>query len=309
MTKYPGTYSTKKGGVQGSNLVAVVLFICCIAMAFNMILGRSDVSPTVPSNPVNGGEGSSNSSSGPDTVDIDDASFRDAIVLGQYTTVSSSEEEGRRENLRLATEAINGIVIKPGETFSFNNTVGDYEQDERYQLAPVVNEGAILYGRGGGVCQVTSALYMAALYTDLRIVERHPHTTVVDYISIGLDATVVYGHKDLRLANDSESPLMIKAESEGQTVTVSIIGQPLADGLQIKPVAELVEFHSAGTPLPNNIEWDSDLYYSTFYIVDSYREYFSHGTETDTVLLSRDIYIVLNDTTVQMPEGSTESVK
>lgn len=244
-----------------------------------------------------------------ETADTPEESTAEEVVVGQYIAVSGSDEAGRAENIRLAAESIDGYVIEPGATLSFNELVGNIEADERYQDAPVVSSDGMVYGRGGGACQVSSALYLAALYTDLRIVERHPHSTVVDYTPIGLDATVVYGIMDLKIANDSEHPVSISAIAEGQTVTVQIIGQALEEGVFIEPISVLLEYHEAGTPVPNAVEWDPVLENTSYYVVESYREYYYHGSKIESVLLSKDMYEIFSDTTVRMPDGSVDSTK
>lgn len=107
-------------------------------------------------------------------------------LIGSYEAISQSSNENRIENIRLASEAIDGTVIEPGETFSFNEAVGDTESDERYLEAPIISDDVTVNGRGGGICQVSTALYIAALKADLEIVERHSHTLVSDYAPIGL---------------------------------------------------------------------------------------------------------------------------
>jgi len=232
------------------------------------------------------------------------AGLEDAVVIAQSSAPSLSNDPGRVENLRLATEALDGVVIKPGETFSFNEVVGDVENDSRYRLAPVVLDSEPDYVRGGGVSQVSSALYLAALYTNLIIVERHPHPTNVDFVQAGLDAFIEYSDRDLRLSNQSEFPVKINAVSEGQSVTITLLGRPLADGIRIEPLSIMVTFHAEGSPLPEELDLDSSLINSTFYIVESFRVFYYHGNMTESILLARDTYTVLSGTTVVLPDGS-----
>lgn len=228
----------------------------------------------------------------------------DVVVIAQNTAVSTSTDTGRVENLRLATQAIDGIVIEPGETFSFNEVVGDVENDSRYRPAPMVLDSETDYIRGGGVSQVSSALYVAALSTNLVIEERHPHPTNVDFAQTGLDANVKYSRMDLRLSNHGDSPIKINAVSEGQTITVTLLGQPLADGIRIEPMAVLIIYHMAGAPLPDGLDVDSSLRNSSFYIIESFKVFYYHGNMTESVLLARDTYMVLSGTVVVMPDGT-----
>lgn len=246
----------------------------------------------------------------PDSTEPDaPAPVYETELISEYRAVSGSNESGRAENIRLAAEALNGYTIEPGATLSFNEVVGDTELDERYQLAPIVNGNEMSYGRGGGTCQVSSALYVAALYSDLRIVERHPHSAVVDYAPIGLDATVVYGLMDLVIANDSEYPVTVNTATEGQTVTVQLLGQPLEEGVFIEPVSVLVEYHEAGTAIPNALEWDPVMENTTYYVVESYRDYYYHGQKTESLLLARDTYKVFEDSIARMPDGGQDATK
>lgn len=117
-------------------------------------------------------------------------------TIGSYEAISQSDDDERAENLRLAAEAINGYVIEPGATFSFNEVVGDTTAERGYKEAPVLYSSGLGSSDGGGICQVSTALYIAAVKADLEIVERHPHSVPSDYAPIGLDATIVYGRSD-----------------------------------------------------------------------------------------------------------------
>lgn len=124
-------------------------------------------------------------------------------TIGSYEAISQSDDNERAENLRLAAEAINGYVIEPGATFSFNEVVGDTTAERGYKEAPVLYSSGLGSSDGGGICQVSTALYIAAVKADLEIVERHPHSVPSDYAPIGLDATIVYGSRDLRIKNNT----------------------------------------------------------------------------------------------------------
>lgn len=137
-------------------------------------------------------------------------------TIGSYEAISQSDDDERAENLRLAAEAINGYVIEPGATFSFNEVVGDTTAERGYKEAPVLYSSGLGSSDGGGICQVSTALYIAAVKADLEIVERHPHSVPSDYAPIGLDATIVYGSRDLRIKNNTDFPITIYAKAVGQ---------------------------------------------------------------------------------------------
>ena len=154
-------------------------------------------------------------------------------TIGSYEAISQSDDDERAENLRLAAEAINGYVIEPGATFSFNEVVGDTTAERGYKEAPVLYSSGLGSSDGGGICQVSTALYIAAVKADLEIVERHPHSVPSDYAPIGLDATIVYGSRDLRIKNNTDFPITIYAKAVGQTVSVNLLGKPRDDGITI----------------------------------------------------------------------------
>lgn len=134
-------------------------------------------------------------------------------TIGSYEAISQSDDDERAENLRLAAEAINGYVIEPGATFSFNEVVGDTTAERGYKEAPVLYSSGLGSSDGGGICQVSTALYIAAVKADLEIVERHPHSVPSDYAPIGLDATIVYGSRDLRIKNNTDFPIVMNAST------------------------------------------------------------------------------------------------
>lgn len=230
-------------------------------------------------------------------------------VISQYKAVSQSADAQRATNIKLATDAIHGAVIQPGKTLSFNELVGDTAHDSRYQLAPVVYGSDMVYERGGGICQVSTALYNAALKANLVITERHPHSLVVDYAPIGLDATLVYGTMDLRITNTSEQPMQIVAEAEGQTVTITIWGQALSDGMTIDVMSRVVERRDSQGRQQKADDKTTTLPDDMYYVVESYRVYYKHGTKTYSQKLGTDEYKVHKNSTVTLPEGGFDPTK
>lgn len=221
-------------------------------------------------------------------------------VIGEYQAISQSEDPGRSENIRLATEAIDGAVIEPGATFSFSETVGHTTAERGYKEAAVISNGEVAKGDGGGVCQVSTALYIAAVKADLEIVERHPHSVPSDYAPIGLDATIVYGTFDLRLKNNAAHPVTIHAKAVGQTVDVSIVGDPLPEGRTVDATSQIVSRYErddgAGTS-------------RQYYVSEAFRVYYQDGVRTTRDLLSSDIYLVDENATVTTSEGSVDPNK
>lgn len=132
----------------------------------------------------------------------------------------------RTENLRLACEAINGTIINPGEVFSFNDTVGERTAEKGYKPATIYGgEGESTDGVGGGICQVASTIYWAALYLDLETVMREPHMYLVTYVPAGMDATIYWDSGlDYKFRNNREHPLMITANIDGGYVNIAFWG-------------------------------------------------------------------------------------
>lgn len=232
--------------------------------------------------------------------DPDEPEAPEQQIIGDYRAISQSEDSGRAQNIRLAADAIDGTVVEPGGVFSFNEVVGDSSSERGYQEAPVIRNGKVAVGDGGGICQVSTALYIAAVKADLDIVERHPHSVVSDYAPIGLDATIVYGQSDLRIRNNTEHAVTIYAKAVGQTVDVTIVGDPLPEGVTVDATSRVVDRYEKP---------DAEGEMRQYYISESFRVYYQDGVRTTRDLLSSDIYLVDDSSTVTLAEGSVEPSK
>ncbi len=146
-------------------------------------------------------------------------------LLGTYTTYGGGTEN-RITNLKLAVEACDGVELQPGQTFSYNDTLGPRTEERGYKEATVIVGGEHAQDIGGGICQVSTTLFMACLQADLSIVERHNHAARIDYVDDGLDAAVVYGSQDFRFQNNTSYPIKISAvyDEAEESVTVSLYG-------------------------------------------------------------------------------------
>ncbi len=136
--------------------------------------------------------------------------FRD--LLGEGTS-GVSGSANRKSNVKLSAQACNGIVLMPGEIFSYNNTTGSRTADKGYLGAPVYSGGESVEDIGGGICQTSSTIYYAVLHTTLEIVERHAHMYAVGYVPDGMDATVWYGASDFRFKNNTNYPVKLVTQS------------------------------------------------------------------------------------------------
>lgn len=137
--------------------------------------------------------------------------------------------ENRRVNVGLATDKCGGRILTGGEEFSFNQTVGEQTARRGFKEALGVLNGKVVPAYGGGICQVSSTLYLAALYANLEITERGNHDLVASYAPAGLDAAVAWGDLDFRFVNNREYPIRIDARYEGDYLTVEIWGTKTDD--------------------------------------------------------------------------------
>lgn len=131
---------------------------------------------------------------------------------------------GRLANVTLAAEKVNGVVLLPGDTFDYNEVVGKRTAEAGFHSAPAYVAGETVNEIGGGICQVSSALYYCTVYGNLKVVTRSNHRYAVGYVPDGLDATVSWGGPEYRFRNDSDYPVKIVAFVSGRTLTVQFFG-------------------------------------------------------------------------------------
>jgi len=147
--------------------------------------------------------------------------FRD--MIGECITQIAGTEN-RLNNIILSSEAVSGIILEPGEDFSFNRIVGRRTSARGYKSAPAFSGGQIVQAIGGGICQVSSAIYSAIKDSDIRVTERHAHGRPVTYLPRGRDATVSWGTLDFKFVNNTEYPLRIDVDVDGRTLTARVFG-------------------------------------------------------------------------------------
>lgn len=153
-------------------------------------------------------------------------------ILGAFTTTYASATD-RGNNVKTAAAAIDGAVLLPDEVFSFNDTVGPRSADTGYLAAPVIIDGQLHEGTGGGICQVSTTLYNAVLLADLRVTRRSHHSLPSHYVAAGRDATVSYGLIDFGFKNTTDAPIIIEAHAYVHHLTVRILGQGPAPQVNI----------------------------------------------------------------------------
>lgn len=141
-----------------------------------------------------------------------------------FSTRFNVANTNRVKNIRISAGKLDGHIVMRGEEFSFNRIVGTRGVKEGYTEAPVIIGGKLVPGVGGGVCQVSSTLYNALLFADLKPTKRSHHSMPVAYLPIGRDAAVAYDYIDLRFKNTSGSALLFKTSVEGDRLRVAIFG-------------------------------------------------------------------------------------
>ena len=223
--------------------------------------------------------------------------IRAVLFRDQLSTFSSphTANSGRTANLKLACSAINGTVINSGETFSFNGVVGERTAAKGYQKATVYVGSDSVEETGGGICQVASTVYDAALYADLEITERAPHTFFVTYVNGGLDATVYWGSQDFCFRNNTDYPIRVDAWVSGGYVNISIYGTKTNDNYVVLDYSKL-----STTPYSTVTEYDGSLpsgttkektYPYTGYTYEAYQYVYSgDGTLLETNYLGKSVY-------------------
>jgi len=155
-------------------------------------------------------------------------------LLGWGESCYRGSIAGRKHNVALAAGRINGLLVAPGETFSFNQMVGDISQETGYPSAYVIKNGRTELGDGGGVCQVSTTLFRAVLNAGLEIIERHPHSYRVGYYEqsspAGIDATVYSPSVDFKFKNDTGNHVLIQAVNDSGASRLEFQLYGAADG-------------------------------------------------------------------------------
>lgn len=167
-------------------------------------------------------------------------------LLGSFTTSFNPAVRDRTHNLKLAAKAVDGLLIKPGGEFSYNETVGPRVTARGYRDAIIFVQGRMETGVGGGICQVSSTLYNAVLLAGLEVTQRSPHSRTVPYVTPGRDATVSYGVVDFRFRNTASSPVGLVSRVEGAKLTIDVYGAAV-DRKDIKLFTDGVRYTSAGS--------------------------------------------------------------
>lgn len=155
-------------------------------------------------------------------------------LLASFATTFDVNDEDRSYNIKIAAEKLNGALIKAGTVLSFNERVGTRVPEAGYRMAPTMSSTGMVMDWGGGVCQVSTTLYNAALLSDFQVIERSAHYEPPAYVPLGLDATVADGQIDLKLKSSSAYPIYIKSTAEAGKLDVRIYGKRDAQAAAVK---------------------------------------------------------------------------
>lgn len=193
-------------------------------------------------------------------------------LLSEFSTKYAASNKNRTTNLILASKKINGTVLMPGETFSYNKVVGARTIQAGYKEAPIYVSGRVEDGIGGGICQITTTLYNAVLYANLDIVERSNHQFVPSYAGPSRDATVVYGAIDFKFKNNRDYPIKITCSVSGGIATFKIWGLKSDNDYEVQ-----ITSRTTGKT-------------STAIYSEAYKTLKKNGAVVSTTLLSKDTY-------------------
>jgi vancomycin resistance protein YoaR len=178
--------------------------------------GRNNSSGNNTNTGTNTSVGSSNSESNPTPTPVE-------TQIAEFSTNIYDQDANRVHNIGLAIGKINGTIVKAGETFSFNQTVGPMGEQQGFKEAIGFDtNGNKVKMPGGGMCQISSTMYNAALIANLEIVERHPHSRRVYYVPKDKDATVYYDSLDFKFKNNTENDIKIIASNTESNVTIKL---------------------------------------------------------------------------------------
>ncbi len=219
--------------------------------------------------------------------------------LGSYSTKFNVSNSNRNNNIKLATNKINGTIILPGETFSYNQTVGKRTIQAGFKEAGAYAGGQVVQEVGGGICQVSSTLYNAVLYANLEIVERSNHHFETSYVAASRDATVSWGTLDFKFKNNRKYPIKVVATCKNGVVSVGIYGikeeveyEVIIQSKKISTVYRETKYEN-----DNSIESGKEVVVQNGHegcISEAYKIVRLNGETISSTLLSRDKYYALD---------------
>ena len=235
----------------------------------------------------------------------------------QFSTGLGNSSEGRIHNVSSAAQAIHGMILPPGGVFDYEKVIRKAEKEYGFQEAPVIVNGRLTPGIGGGICQVSSTVYNAALLTGLDIIERRNHSVPVKYLPKGLDATFASGAINFRFRNSTEKSLLIQAKVENHRLVVKFFGtfpenvSYAVESRTIETLSAPVKYVSSNM-LPDGVQQVLQNG-QPGYIVETVRIKKVDGKVVESKTISRDIYkaqsrLIARSGHMSMPDPEQPSV-
>lgn len=218
-------------------------------------------------------------------------------LLSEFSTKYAASNKNRTTNLKLAASKINGTVIMPGETFSYNKIVGKRTIEAGYKDAAIYQDGQVVDGLGGGICQISTTLYNAVLFANLEVTDRRNHMFIPSYAGAGRDATVVYGSQDFKFKNNRNYPIKILASVSGGIAKFEIYGLKQEDDCEVEISTKITG------SIPYKTVYMSKPGYKSGRVIQSgkngtksetYKTLKRNGEVISTERISRDTYSAMN---------------
>ncbi len=232
-------------------------------------------------------------------------------LLSTFSTKYDASNTPRTTNLKLAMNKLNGVVVSPGETFSYNKTLGKRTAEAGYREAGGFAGGRVVQTLAGGICQISSTLYDAVVYANLEIVERHNHMFLAGYVGAGKDATVVYGAYDFKFKNTRKYPIMLKTSIGSGVARIDVFGIKEDVEYEVEISSKILSY----TPFKVVRENDSSLAPGKERVAQNgmngcksitYKILKLNGKEVSRTVLSSDTYDPMNKIIKVGPSKTTE---
>ena len=248
--------------------------------------------------------------------DLGEEAFPDK--LSEYSTIFDSSNRNRSNNLAISAEKIDGTIIMPGETFSYNQTVGERTIAAGYKEAGAYAGGKVVQDVGGGICQTSSTLYNAALLANLEIVDRSNHQFLTSYVDASRDATVAWGSIDFQFKNTRTYPIKIEASAQNGVCEMTIYGIKEDKEYEVVIESEVLSYIPFTTKYENDdsLEEGEEVVEQSGYTgctSEAYKILKLNGKVVSKTLLSKDTYdpmtrIIRRGTKKEAVESSADTV-
>ncbi|WP_130837906.1 VanW family protein [Lachnoclostridium sp. Marseille-P6806] len=248
-----------------------VVLLCLLSGVFASA-AVSAASP--PAAPVSGEAGASVSAQ----AESESEDQIDWKVFHSLSFPYNNHPGGRGSNVNgvLACRAVNGVILAPGEEFSYNETLGPRDEESRYVYGTTYSKGRVVHDIGGGICKISTMLYQLCLISGMDVTERSAHSMLVEYAPGGLDAAVAWGYKDFRFVNSRRAPVRIGASYDPYRRIFTV---------DFSLPADYTDEHSGLRYCPVSVQIGEYTYWSYLEIYDS------HGVRVGILVLGKNSYL------------------